>query len=243
MKDTKITKSTGRKWTLAVLALFATPVLFLSAGGIDDDASGSMARNRYIGAARCKSCHRAEDTGNQYGVWVEKRHSHAYETLASDSAKKYAQERGVTDPQKSDQCMKCHETAFGVAKREIHRSFKPNLGVQCESCHGPGETHMKARMKAAAVADPGAGYTTIPKDEINVNPQMDTCLGCHNEESPGFKPFCFYDFVQGIRHLNPLKPRTEQELAALLVCGCGEKCVCVNGCADGACGVPPKAGK
>jgi hypothetical protein len=94
-------------------------------------------------------------------------------------------------------------------------------------------------MAAAAIEEEPSKYTVIPKDEIINNPPMDTCLKCHNDESPGFKPFCFHEFVGNIRHLNPLKPRTEEERAALLVCGCEDPCACVNGCEEGQCGIPP----
>jgi hypothetical protein len=30
------------------------------------------------------------------------------------------------------------------------------------------------------------------------------------------------------------------ERAAILACGCGEKCACKTGCEEGKCGVPPK---
>ena len=230
----------SRRLSTAFTALFAFPMLFLCAGGVDDDAAGAQGRNRYIGSDRCRNCHRAEESGDQHGVWTENKHAKAFETLASDTAKKYAQERGIADPQAAEECMKCHETGFGKTPRELHRSFKPEKGVQCESCHGPGETHQKARLAAAAAAAAPAKYTVIAAEEINSKPDMQTCLGCHNEESPGFKPFCFHEFAGSIRHLNPLKPRTEEELAALLVCGCAEACQCVNGCEDGKCGVPPK---
>lgn len=228
-----------RRVTTAFAALFALP-LFLTAGGVEDGSAGPQGRNRYIGADRCRNCHRSEESGDQHGVWEKQRHSHAFETLASDTAKKYAQERGIADPQKAEECMKCHDTAFGKPSRELHRSFKPELGVQCESCHGPGENHQKARLAAAAAEETPSKFTVIPDGEMITKIDEKTCLQCHNDQSPGFKPFCFYKSSAVIRHLNPLKPRTEAELAALLVCGCGETCECVHGCGGVECGVPPK---
>lgn len=229
----------SKRLSTVFTALFAVPVMFLSPGGIGDEGAGAQGRNRYIGADRCRNCHRAEESGDQHGVWLENRHAKAFETLASDAAKKYAQERGIADPQKAEECMKCHDTGFGMGRRELHRSFKANLGVQCESCHGPGENHQKARLAAAAAEEAPAKFTVIPAGEMITAIDQKTCLQCHNDQSPGFKPFCFYKSVAVIRHLNPLKPRTEEQLAALLVCGCGENCECVNGCEDGKCGVPP----
>lgn len=224
-----------------ILLVTALSFLSSSSGG---GGAGGLAPNRYVGAQRCKTCHQAEEAGDQYGVWQKEKHSHAYEVLASDKAKEYGKARDIADPQKSDKCLKCHSTAFGEPKENLHRSFDPKLGVQCETCHGPGENHVKARMTAAAKEDEGAkapAYSAISDDEVIKSPPMKTCLGCHNEESPGFKPFCFHKFKADIRHLNPLKPRTAAEKAAMLVCGCGDSCACKDGCVDGKCGVPPDA--
>lgn len=248
-----ITKSRGSRrfaWLRAVpLAgtLMLLPALLPLAEPGESTVTAASAENRYIGAAKCKNCHQSKESGDQYGVWQKEKHAKAYEELASDKAKAYGKERGVDEPQKSDKCLKCHVTAFGEPKEKLHRSFDPKLGVQCETCHGPGENHLKARMAAAAAeegkadAKKEAAYSKIPDDEIEKNPTMKTCLKCHNEESPGFKPFCFHKFVGEIRHLNPQKPRTKEEKDALLVCGCGDKCACKTGCEDGKCGVPPKA--
>lgn len=116
------------------------------------------------------------------------------------------------------------------------------LGVQCESCHGPGEQHVKARMKAAADEEEGKppSYTKIPDDEIIKQAPLETCTKCHNEESPTYKPFCYHDRVAQIRHLNPLKPRTAEEKAALTACSCEDKCVCKKDSKDGKCTMPAK---
>jgi len=230
-------KVTGRK--LALVAAVALGALSLPFARGTDTAGRQPAENQYIGASKCKNCHQSDAAGNQYEAWMGMKHAQAFEVLASDVAHKYGKERGVEDPQKSAECLRCHVTAYGEPAERIKKGFKPDLGVQCETCHGPGNLHMKARFKAAAGADSeGSGYTTIPDDEIIKKPAQETCLKCHNEESPGFQPFCFHERVSKIRHLNPLKPRTPEEQAALLVCGCGEECGCAHGCGEG-CGVPP----
>jgi hypothetical protein len=239
MRDQKSGRLSGRMLPLAGLALFAFPAMLFSDGATVDGSGAPVARNRYIGVNRCKTCHSAEESGDQYAAWKGMKHAEAFEVLASDEAKKLAKAKGIADPQKAEECMKCHDTAFGKPKAEVHRSFKHELGVQCESCHGPGEKHLKARMMAAATETAPAKYSAIAEGEIISDPPMETCLACHNDESPGFKPFCFYKFKADIRHLNPRKPRTAEDRAAMLVCGCGEKCECVKGCEDGKCGVPP----
>ena len=69
--------------------------------------------SEYIGARRCKACHRAA-----YAQWRETPHARAADALLE------AERR---DPR----CAACHST-----------SVQDGLeGVQCESCHGPGRQY------------------------------------------------------------------------------------------------------
>lgn len=193
-----------------------------------DNPSAAAPRNRYIGAKACKSCHNSEAKGHQFDKWSEAVHAQAWEVLGSDRAKEVGAEHDVKDPQKDDACLKCHVTAHGMKKNEIKRGFDIKLGVQCESCHGPGEAHSKARFAAASAgdADPKA-YVQVADDEILRQPTMENCQVCHNEEeSPTYKPFCYKERRETIAHLNPLKPRTDEEKAAL-----GADCKCED-CAE-----------
>ena len=110
--------------------------------------------------------------------------------------------------------------------------------MSCEACHGPGEAHMKARMAAAATAVEGEPVV-VGADEIS-RPTAETCTGCHNSESPSYKPFCFFKSREATAHLNPKKVRTPEEAKRLsMVCGCGDKCP-TDDCASGKCGVEKK---
>jgi len=238
---TSTTRSRARRFGGAALIGAAALLLaFASAAASEPAQEAAKKANRYIGAQKCKNCHGADESGNQHGVWSKMKHANAFATLASEEAQKIAKEKGIEDPQKSDECLSCHTTAFGVPAEQIAKGFDVKLGVQCESCHGPGEQHMKARFAAAAALPEGAPkvYAAPPEGEMENEPAMATCLGCHNEKSPGFKPFCFYKARSETLHLNPLKPRTEEEKAAFLVCGCGEACACKNGCEEGQCAKP-----
>lgn len=238
----------------AALVACAALVCGLAASSSSAELSQGKKANRYIGAQKCKNCHAAAESGNQFEAWSKMKHASAFATLASDDAKKIGKDKGIADPQKDDKCLKCHVTAFGVPEDQIAKGFDKSLGVQCESCHGPGEMHMKARMAAAAAAGEEEGfddkdkgkakkYVAVPKEEILSEAPMATCLGCHNSDGPNFKPFCYYKARASFAHLNPLKPRTDEEKAKLLVCGCGDACGCVHGCEDGKCGAPPKESK
>lgn len=185
-----------------------------------------VAGSKYIGADKCKSCHSAAESGDQYGHWKSSSHAKAFEVLASDEAKKLGAEKGIADPQKDDACVKCHVTAFKVAEDQIKKGFDMKQGVQCETCHGPGEAHMKARFAAASAGDPPPEGVKIGPDEILANPGEKTCLACHNSESPSYKPFCFHEFSAKIRHLNPKKGRTTLDVGP---CSCPK---CASGCPD-----------
>lgn len=214
-----------------VAACALAPVLVFVASTSNSggtDASETTARNRYIGAKACMNCHKDEAKGDQYHKWADRKggHAHAYTRLASPEAKAVAAKAGIEDPQKSEKCLQCHVTAFGEKKRLIKKGFDMTLGVQCESCHGPGEQHAKIRFKEASSgkANPEE-YTKIPADEIISATPASTCLECHNEKSPTYQPFCFKKRRAEIAHLNPLKKRTPEEMKALEhKCGPEVKC-------------------
>lgn len=172
--------------------------------------------NQYVGADKCKSCHEAKTKGSQYSTWKGMKHAHAWEALASDEAKRIAKEKGIADPQTDPACMKCHQTAFGEPAASIAAGFDPRAGVQCESCHGPGGQHIKARLAAEdEEEEEEAGLTEIPDAEIVKVPPEETCKKCHNEESPSYKPFCYKFFNEQVRHLDPRKKRTDAEKAGM----------------------------
>jgi hypothetical protein len=207
-------------WLLAAL------VLVLPSG----TAQEAKASGKYIGAEKCKNCHQAKKAGDQFAKWKEMKHARAFDVLASDEARKAAKDKGVDDPQKSPKCLKCHVTAFEVPPAQIAKGFNQKLGVQCESCHGPGERHFKARFAAAGEDDDSEAkdYQEIPGEEIVKRPPMKTCLTCHNPEAPTFKNFCLKKRYTEIAHLDPRKERSKEDLEAMK-CGCGEKCECKQG--------------
>ncbi|MBI2921379.1 MAG: hypothetical protein HYY18_09880 [Planctomycetes bacterium] len=168
--------------------------------------------NAFVGAKGCTPCHDAKSKGNQYATWMASKHAAAWRTLATPAAIAIGKEKGIADPQKDNACLKCHVTAFGEPAARLAKSFDPTQGIQCESCHGPGEFHRKERNLNAA---------DFAEDEIIAAPDVKTCERCHNKESPAFKPFCFKGFVEKIRHLDLRKERTKEEVEAMK---CDNKC-------------------
>lgn len=155
--------------------------------------------DKYVGVDKCKLCHKSESRGNQYGNWQNSLHSKAYGILANSKAKWLAEAAGIIDdPQKSEKCLKCHTTAFGVTADMIEEgsSLRMEDGIQCETCHGPGAKYwsidtMKDKTKAIA-----NGLNAYVKEEI--------CVKCHNSESPTCPgQFDFEKMREKISHLNP----------------------------------------
>jgi len=154
--------------------------------------------HKYVGVSKCKLCHSADKIGAQFKVWEASQHAHAFADLASDTARAVAKARGIDDPQKAKECLKCHETGYGLPAGEFESSFNPQDGVQCEACHGPGSDYWKmSTMKdvAAKKIDPASVGLTLPTQEV--------CVKCHNQESPFYHGFDFDKYSAKISHPVP----------------------------------------
>lgn len=155
---------------------------------------------QYIGSGKCFMCHKKDKSGNQMQKWLDGEHAGAYKTLANEESLAIAKELGIADPQKADECLKCHVTAHGVAAEGFAAKNKYTVedGVGCESCHGPGSTYKSAKVMKAVVS----GET----DGASVGlwaPNAELCVTCHNEESPTFKGFEFDEYIVKVSHPIP----------------------------------------
>ena len=100
----------------------------------------------YIGVAKCKPCHKTE-----HDSWL----ANGTHSKALEKAKASA------NPKWDATCVNCHATA----------KAETSMGVECESCHGPGSDYkaiavMKDRAKAVA-----AGL---------IIPDQKMCDSCHD---------------------------------------------------------------
>ncbi len=152
----------------------------------------AAAQHKYIGVAKCRVCHmNAKLGGDNYNAWKASGHARAYETLASEKAKATAKELNIADPQKSERCVKCHVTAYGIDAALVGPTVKNEDGIGCERCHGPGSDYMSLEAMRDRKAAMAKGLL-IPDEKL--------CRGCHNEESPYYKPFDYKTFVAKIAH-------------------------------------------
>lgn len=202
----------------AGVAILVTVVLVTTGA----EAGKGAANNQYVGVDKCKTCHEAKEKGDQYHAWKKMKHAEAYTTLGTDKAKEAGKKVGVDNPQTDRKCLICHETGFDEPKEVFAKSFVDKQGVQCESCHGPGQKHVNARFEAAANAGGGAaaegfgeeegggdGATArqkVPDGEIFIPKDQANCITCHNEKSPSWPgKFDYAEMVKKIPHADPRK--------------------------------------
>jgi len=152
----------------------------------------------FVGVKKCKTCHKKEEDGNQFGVWEASAHAKAYETLASDEALKIAKGKGIDNPQTASECLECHVTAFPVMGDIANQKITLEEGVSCESCHGAGSDYYKKSVMEAIAAK-----ETEPASVGLVIPDEATCKTCHNEKSPTFESFDYKEMYKKIAHPKP----------------------------------------
>jgi thiol-disulfide isomerase/thioredoxin len=108
-----------------------------------------------LGAKACKECHSAE-----YNHWKRSPHARAMHTL---------------DKGPEAECVQCHATAKASGPpSDAVSDYLTDEGVGCESCHGPGDAHVKAR----------GGTDNIEKlgDDCPVCVIEAVCTRCHTQK-------------------------------------------------------------
>lgn len=126
---------------------------------------------KYVGVMNCAQCHKGPMMGYQFSRWRMSKHARAYAVLATKTGYEMAREMGVQgDPQRSDACLKCHRTGYGLSDESFLPSFYVGDGVGCEACHGPGSAyHPEAVMRDKKMAGQ-AGLLEVTER---------TCMPCH----------------------------------------------------------------
>ena len=145
-------------------------------------AQSSIADDRdaanYVGIKMCGVCHKKEDNGNQLAKWQDSQHAKAFELLGTPEAKELGKKSGVENPQASGKCLKCHSTAYNLTETVATEKIKPEEGITCESCHGPGKNYVKKAVMEDRQQAIAGGM---------VYPAGKSCELCHNDQSPGWK--------------------------------------------------------
>jgi hypothetical protein len=147
----------------------------------------------YVGAGKCKMCHKSEKQGQQFPLWEARKHSQSYKALTTDAAKEIAQAAGVENPAESEQCLKCHAPLHAKAP-ELKEE-----GVGCEACHGPGSDYKKMSVMKDHAKAVAAGMKDY-KSEDDIKAQ---CMTCH--ENAHEKSFDFAAAWEKVKHPIPDK--------------------------------------
>jgi len=148
---------------------------------------------QYIGANKCKMCHRKPDKGDQFSAWSKGPHAYAMESLKTDRAKEVGAQMNIHDPVSSPACISCHST-FGSIDAELAKGLRLDEGVSCESCHGPGSMYKSASVMRDREMSISMGMI-LPEEAV--------CRKCHNSKSPTFKSFNYGEALKKIAHPDP----------------------------------------
>jgi len=89
----------------------------------------------------------------------------------------------------ADSCLMCHKSdkwgvmpIFNTKHGSLTDPDAPFSNMQCESCHGPGNAHAKAKKKSEVKVP-----HTFGKDDMSsVADQNGACLGCHQDHNMGW---------------------------------------------------------
>lgn len=131
-------------------------------------------QHTYIGVDKCKVCHKSEAKGNQYGKWLESKHSKAYQSLTTPKANEIAGKAGITNPSESEKCMSCH-SPYGQAVPALKAD-----GIGCEACHGPGSDYKAMNiMKDRNLAKQNGLIIYENEEAIKAH-----CMKCHKKDNP-----------------------------------------------------------
>lgn len=142
----------------------------------------------YVGANKCKTCHKTEKQGKQFSIWEEGKQSKSFIALTSEETK-----AKVPDAPDNPECLKCHSPIYEKAP-ELKEE-----GITCEVCHGPGSAYKKLsimKSREESIKNGLIVYETAEKIK-------ELCLSCH--ENAHDKPFDFAAAWEKIKHPVPEK--------------------------------------
>ncbi len=172
---------------------------------------------RYVGSDRCATCH--QEASN---VWTQSKHSHAFSALVNAKNPKLRQFDG--------ECVVCHTVGFKYSTGyndlpkdgNLEALAKHNQKLQdvgCESCHGPGSSHVNNFNDAdirrlinpyrptARELDPNSSPEAKKEEYVRRHRRLnDFCQGCHDiENDVHWGKMQFEDRWKLIAHPSPKK--------------------------------------
>jgi hypothetical protein len=151
----------------------------------------------YVGSRTCMGCHTGAEEGSQDLLWLQSRHAHAFWRLGADWALFLARlrphNRDLETPMSDDRCLLCHVTGAQNPEALFATSFRPQEGVSCEACHGPGSEYSTLEVMGDREEFFALGGR-IPGEA--------TCRGCHRNPDN----FDWAGWLPKIAHPRPNAP-------------------------------------
>ena len=154
-------------WQPCVLVFFSICIIFSLFGE----------EFTYVGAQRCKTCHKSENRGKQHNLWENSKHAKSFEVLFTDTALEEAKKQKLgKHPSESPECLKCHGPLYERAPEIMAE------GVTCEICHGPGSGYKKISIMKNK--DEATKYGLAVYDSVEA--VKTKCQTCHQSETYDF---------------------------------------------------------
>lgn len=153
----------------------------------------------YVGAAKCKQCHK-----KSYEKWLKTPHANAYESLAHP--RKGQPDYGITRVFDAE-CLACHVTGWDAqdvvrfdsgflnaefsTTEDAKKRAELLKGQQCESCHGPASRHIE-------LINDGEDEAALKEVRITLTQAKNkVCYNCHDlDNSPNFEFDKYWDQVK-----------------------------------------------
>jgi hypothetical protein len=154
-----------RKMGSTILFLAAMGLVLWALPGVraGDEAKSAEPAHDYVGAAKCKICHKGAKKGEIYEKWETSPHAKAYEVLPEAS-------------QKDEACLACHTTGYGAGGFAVGDEDAAKFAnVGCEACHGPGSDYKSMKVMKDRELALKAGM---------IIPTAEECAACHTGEMP-----------------------------------------------------------
>jgi len=127
----------------------------------------------------CGNCHVTHQ-----GAWVQTAHAGAYATLLNSGAAQPACETCHTVSDKGNAT--AAPAGWDAVKDTAYHD------VQCENCHGPGNTHVQAPDAPPGPGNPPLAHVAVlgPNGVVDSASIAQSCAACHNQNSgPGVRAF------------------------------------------------------
>ena len=162
-------------FNILIITLFVFGISSVNSTAADAQGEPYGKKSDYVGSETCGKCHL-----KAFKAWQKTKLARAIEVLGPRKAMK-AKKSMSLDPYrdftKDMNCLKCHTTGFKLNDDGTYAFAE--YGIGCEVCHGAGKKYSRI-MKIK-----GRNYKReeLVKAGLNLDFE-DTCLKCHNEESP-----------------------------------------------------------